>query len=109
MQDLHYKLILIIAMLACAVPSFLGYDSYQTVRDARIQMQETFLANEPAELAVFQQYVFNVKDAIFTYVMFNTLALMTLLLIIMYLANRTYFAEQAVELYIKSHGDKKNV
>jgi len=93
MQDSHYKLILIIALLACAIPSFFGYNSYVQVKEARETMQETFLTNSPAERSDFQEYVFDVKDAIFIYVIFNTFALITLLLMIMYLANRAYFAE----------------
>lgn len=100
MQEKHYKLILIVALLACVLPAFMGFDLYKKIKQANIAI------DMPGAAAVNCEPVLDTHLAdMFAYSILNIVAYVVLLLMIVYIANRALFAEKELEIQKKKLQD----
>jgi len=95
MQEKHYKLILIIALLACIFPVFMAFDIYQ-----KIKQSDVVYSIPGTTENTYYSYVLELDNRLadmHTYSILNIATYIVLLLLIVYNTNRAFFAEKDLE------------
>jgi len=103
MQEKHYKLILIVSLLACVLPAFMGFDVYQKMKQTHVAYTMPGAAGNTNQNCVLDMNA-HLTD-MHAYSILNIVAYVVLLLLVVYTANRAHFAEKELELQGKKSQD----
>ena len=95
MQENHYKLILIVALLACVLPAFMSFDVYQTIKKSDLAYNMPGATENTYRNCVLDMNTH--MSAMHAYSLVNIVAYGLLLLMIVYMANRVLFAERELD------------